>query len=154
MWPIGSQPGSGRLANDPIADIGNAVTLRVMPLDQTKRDAACAELRNLLTILQQKIAKDELLANEMIFECRRILNLWIESGGESTDDVAIAFLGIESQSDHVLGGCRVEAGRDVDRIRFEPGSAAETKEVHEIGQFFKESFRRAIVELAEHMGVR
>ncbi|MHA6722656.1 hypothetical protein [Sphingomonas sp. RS2018] len=67
------------------------------------------------------------------------------------DDPVIAFLGIESQSEHVLGGRQVCVGRDVDHVRFEPGSAAERAEVDEIGQFFRKSFVTSVRDLALHL---
>lgn len=125
-----------------------------MSINQTERDAACNKLRDIVGDLQQRVSRDELQAPELIIACRDILNLWLESGGETTDDAVIGFLAIESQSDHVLGGSRVKAGRDVDRIRFEPGSDAETTEINEIAYVFKDSFGRAVTGLAEHLRVR
>ena len=125
-----------------------------MSINQPQRDAACAELQDVVSKLQRRIAGEKLQPAELIFACRKILDLWIAGGGESTDDAVISFLGIESQSDHVLGGSRVKVGRDVDRARFEPGSDAETIEVGEIAHFFKESFGSAVASLADHLGVR
>ena len=65
----------------------------------------------------------------------------------------IVFTGIESQSDHVLGGSQVGVGRDVDRVRFKPGSEAEKQEVEDIGRFFYGSFKLGIEELADHLNV-
>lgn len=125
-----------------------------MSINQPQRDAACAELQDVVRKLQRRIADDELQPAELILACRKILDLWIMGGGETTDDAVISFLGIESQSDHVLGGSQVKVGRDVDRVRFEPGSDAETIEVGEIAHYFKESFGSAVVGLAYHLGVR
>ncbi len=97
-----------------------------MPINQTQRVAAFAGLQDFVSALQQSLARDELQPTELILACRQILDLWIASGGESTDDAVIGFLSIESQSNHVLGGNQVKVGRDVDRIRFEPGSGDET----------------------------
>lgn len=125
-----------------------------MSINHTQRVAARAGLRDVITELQRSIASEQLQPADLILSCRKILDLWIASGGESTDDAVIRFLGIESQSDHVLGGSQVKVGRDVDRVRFEPETEAETSEVGEIAIFFKENFETAVIELAEHLGVR
>lgn len=125
-----------------------------MSINKTQCEAACAELRDVISELQRSIASEQLQPADLILSYRKILDLWISSGGESTDDAVISFLGIESQSDHVLGGSQVEVGRDVDRVHFEPGTDAETIEVGEIAIFFKKSFGRAVIGLADHLGVR
>ena len=125
-----------------------------MSINQPQRDAACAELQDVVSNLQRRIADEDLQPAELILDCRKILDLWILGGGESTDDAVISFLGIESQSDHVLGGSQEKVGRDGDRVRFEPGTVAETIEVGEIAHYFKVSFASAVVGLADHLGVR
>ncbi|WP_144097021.1 hypothetical protein [Croceicoccus sediminis] len=125
-----------------------------MSINQPQRDAAYAELQEVVSKLQRRIANEELQPAALILACRKILDLWIVAGGESTDDAVISFLGIESQSDHVLGGSQVKGGRDGDRVRFEPTSDDEAIEVGEIAHYFKESFASAVVGLADHLDVR
>lgn len=81
----------------------------------------------------------------MILGCREILHLWLKGGGATLDDAVIGITGIESQTDHVLGGSYK---------RFERGSEAEAREVEELGRFFDESFKRVVAELALHLDGR
>ena len=122
-----------------------------MWIDAAQREQAQVELRQVVSDLQSRVDHNDLDGADLILGCRRVLNLWVNSGGSSLDDSVIDFLGIESQSDHVLGGSQVRVGRDVDRIRFEPGSAAERTEVEEIGRFFRESFVTSVRDLAYHL---
>lgn len=122
-----------------------------MSIDAAQRNQAEVELRQVVSNLQAKINQDRLDGPDLILGCRRVLNLWINSGGSSLDDPVIGFLGIESQSDHVLEGSQVQFGRDVDHVRFEPGSAAEREEVGEIGRFFRESFIMGVHDLALYL---
>lgn len=119
-------------------------------MDAAQREHALDELRQVVSDLQGQISQGRLDGSDLILGCRRVLNLWVDSGGSSLEDPVITFLGIESQSDHVLGGSQVRVGRDVDHTRFEPGSAAERAEVDEIGRFFRESFVTGVRDLALH----
>lgn len=78
--------------------------------------------------------------NPRFVDCHRWLSL---------DELVIGFNGIESQTEHVLGGKRVRSGRDVDRVRFEPGS--ERLEVEDIGCCFGDGFKRALNDLSHHL---
>jgi hypothetical protein len=122
-----------------------------MWIDAAQREQAQVELRQVVSNLRARVSQDQLDGSDLILGSRRVLNLWVNSGGSSLDDPVIAFLGIESQSDHVLGGSQVRVGRDVDHVRFEPGSVAEQEEVEEIGRFFRESFVNGVRDLASHL---
>lgn len=126
-----------------------------MSVNGPEREVARAELSALVAALNVRLATGPVIGEEMIRACRRILDMWIDGGGASLDDEVIAFLGIESQSDHVLRERRWGRGngRDGDGTRFEPGSEAERREVEAIGRFFSESFADAIGELAAHLGI-
>lgn len=119
--------------------------------DAAQREQALIELRQVVSNLRARVNQDQLDGSDLILGCRRVLDLWVNSGGSSLDDPVITFTGIESQSDHVLGGSQVRVGRDVDHVRFEPDSAAEHEEVEEIGRFFHESFVNAVSSLASHL---
>jgi len=93
-------------------------------------------------------------ATRMILTCRAILDTWIDSGGSSLDDEVIGFLGIESQTSHILGGPGVLSGRDVDHVRFEPGSPEETAEIEDCGRWFLRDFERNVEELRAHLEIR
>jgi len=86
-------------------------------------------------------------AAQLILTCRRILDAWIDAGGSSLDDEVIGFLGIESQTGHILGGRDVRFGRDGDRARFAPGSAEEAAEIEDCGLFFLSSFAVTVNDL-------
>lgn len=122
-----------------------------MWIDAAQREQAQVELRQVVSELRIRVDHNDFDGADLILGCRRVLNLWVNSGGSSLDDAVIGFLGIESQSDHVLGGSQVRLGRDMDRIRFEPGSSAERAEVEEIGRFFRESFVTSVRDLAHHL---
>jgi hypothetical protein len=122
-----------------------------MTINAPQREQALSDLKRVTVGLRASIQEDALNGADLVLGCRQIIDLWIESGGSSLDDPVIGFTGIESQTSHVLGGPGVRAGRDGDRMRFEPGSKAEHMEVEEIGQFFDESFKRAVKELAEYL---
>ncbi len=125
-----------------------------MQNDAAQREQALIELRQVVSNLRTRASQDQLGGSDLILGCPRVLNLWVNSGGSSLDDQVITFTGIESQSDHVLGGSQVRVGRDVDHVRFEPGSIAEHEEVEEIGRFFRESFVDAVSSLVSHLGGR
>lgn len=125
-----------------------------MSINAPQREKAITDLRRVVDKLQSSILADALTSAELILGCRRVLALWIESGGSSLDDPVIGFTGIESQTDHILSGSRVRAGRDVDRMRFELGSMAEYTETEEIGCFFDASFKRNVKELAAYLSAR
>ena len=120
--------------------------------DAARREQALIELRQVVSNLCTRVNQDQLDGSHLILGCRQVLDLWVNAGGSSLDDPVITFTGIESQSDHVLGGSQVRVGRDVDHVRFEPGSAAEHEEVEEIGRFFRESFVNAVSSLASYLG--
>ncbi len=122
-----------------------------MSINLPQREKALPELKRVTARLQASIQEDTLTSSDLVLGCRQILDLWIESGGSSLDDPVIGFTGMESQTSHVLGGPGVRAGRDGDRMRFEPGSEAEYAEVEEIGRFFDESFKRELNELAVYL---
>ncbi|WP_337847376.1 hypothetical protein [Sphingomonas sp.] len=126
-----------------------------MSVNGPEREVARAELSALVAALNLRLATGAVAGDEMIRACRHVLDLWIDGGGASLDDEVIAFLGIESQSDHVLreGSWGRANGRDGDGTRFEPGSEAERQEVEEIGRFFSENFADAIGQLAAHLGI-
>ena len=48
----------------------------------------------------------------------------------------------------------MRTGRDIDRMRFVAGSAAEHAEVDELGRFFAESFQRMVKELDAYLNDR
>lgn len=112
---------------------------------------ARSELQKVVSALEARIANGELTGAELILGCRKILDLWIDIGGSSLDDLVISFTGIESQTGHVLSGKQVRSGRDVDRVRFEPGSEAERLEVEDIGRCFDDGFKRNLNDLARHL---
>lgn len=122
-----------------------------MSIDAPQLEQAAADLRAVTANFRTSIVEDRLTGADLILGCRQILNLWVKCGGSSLDDPVIGFTGIESQSDHVLGGSQVRFGRDVDRVRFEPGSMAEEREVEELGRFFDEDFKRSVEELTNHL---
>ena len=122
-----------------------------MSINAPQREQALSDLRRVTTKLRASIFEDTLTNSDLILGCRRVLDLWIESGGSSLDAPVIGFTGIESQTSHVLGGPGVRGGRDVDRMRFEPGSKAEHAEVEDIGRFFNDRFKRAVEELAVYL---
>lgn len=122
-----------------------------MWIDAAQREEALIELRQVVSNLCARVNQDQFDGSDLVLGCRRVLNLWVNSGGSSLDDPVITFTGIESQSDHVLGGSQVRVGRDVDHVRFKPGSAAEQEEVEAIGRFFRESFANAVNSLASHL---
>jgi hypothetical protein len=125
-----------------------------MSMDAPQQEQIVSDLRAVTAKLRASILEGRLTGSELILGCRQVLDLWVKGGGSSLDDPIIGFTGIESQSDHVLGGSQVRVGRDVDRMRFKPGSIAEEQEVEEIGRFFDESFRRNVEELAGHLDGR
>lgn len=122
-----------------------------MQTDAAQREQALIELREVVSNLRARVSQDQLGGSDLILGCRRVLSLWVNSGGSSLDDQVITFTGIESQSDHVLGGSQVRVGRAVDHVRFKPGSVAEHEEVEEIGRFFRESFVDAVSRLVSHL---
>ena len=122
-----------------------------MSIDAPQLEQVAADIRAITAKLRASILEGRLTGSELILGCRQVLDLWVKGGGSSLDDPVIGFTGIESQSDHVLGGSQVGVGRDVDRVRFKPGSTAEEQEVEEIGRFFEESFKRSVEELADHL---
>lgn len=125
-----------------------------MSINAPQREQALSDLRCVTAKLRASIFEDTLTSSDLILGCRRVLDLWIESGGSSLDDPVIGFTGIESQTSHVLGGPGVRGGRDVDRMRFQPGSKAEEEEVEDMGRFFNDSFKRATEELALYLNGR
>lgn len=125
-----------------------------MSINQHIRDKANADLHELVTIAQRDMATNRLLAADMIQTCRRLIAAWNDAGGENLDEPVIAIYGISSQTEHVLGGSQMKYGRDVDHVRFEPGSDAEKKEFEELGQCFKENFESAITTLSKHLNGR
>ena len=122
-----------------------------MSIDAPQFEQLTADLRAVTANLNKSIIEGRHKGSDLILSCRQVLSLWVKRGGSSLDDPVISFTAIESQSDHVLGGSQADVGRDVDRVRFKPGSMAEEREVEEIGQFFDESFKRAVKELADHL---
>jgi hypothetical protein len=122
-----------------------------MSINEPQLEQVATDLRIVTANLRTSILEGRLTGSELILGCRQVVDLWIKGGGSSLDEPVIGFTGIESQSDHVLGGCQVDVGRDVDRVRFKPGSIAEEREVEEIGQFFDASFKRIVEELADHL---
>jgi hypothetical protein len=125
-----------------------------MSIYAPQREYAVSDLRGVTAKLLASIAASTLTNSDLILGCRQVLDLWIESGGSSLDDPVIGFTGIESQTGHVLGGSQVRSGRDIDRMRFVPGSAAEHAEVEELGRFFDESFKRMVTELDAYLNDR
>ncbi len=123
-----------------------------MPVDPVHREDAIKELRRVVRELKEASVQNRLAGAEMILGCRQVLNLWIDTGGSSLDDPVIGFLGIESQTSHVLGGPGVRAGRDGDRVRFKPGSKEEAVEVEEIYRVFAAGFTRDVEELSLYLG--
>lgn len=122
-----------------------------MPPDAPQLEQVAADLRAVTADLHASILDGRLTGSDLILGCRRVLTLWVNGGGSSLDDPVIGFTGIESHSDHVLGGSQVSVGRDVDHVHFKPGSTAEQQEVDEIGRFFDASFRRIVEELVDHL---
>jgi hypothetical protein len=116
--------------------------------DPPEDDRAKAELREIVAGLQRRMTAGSFDGATLIHGCREVLNLWVGGGGSSLHDAIIGFTGIESQTGHVLGGSHVVIGRDVDRVRFEPGSPAEEAEVEDILHFFKDQFGRELHNLA------
>jgi len=124
-----------------------------MLINASDREKADAALRTLVRDLQAQIDEGSLLPEQMIGACRQILHLWLRMGGDTTEAAVVGFLGIESETDYVLGGSQSHAGRPVDHVRFKPGSAAEAKEVEELGRFYLEYFSRNIKELNAYLNV-
>ncbi len=116
--------------------------------DPSADERAKAELREMVAGLQRCMAAGSFDGATLIHGCRKVLNLWVGGGGSSLHDAIIGFTGIESQTGHVLGGSHVAIGRDVDHVRFEPGSPTEEAEVEEILHFFKDQFGRELHNLA------
>ena len=110
------------------------------------------ELRLLIADLKSQVESEAVSARQIILCSRRILDLWIASDGNSTDEPIIDFLGIESETDYLLGGR--EAGRArPGRPAVESGSAAEAAEVESCGNFYREHFKRAVLNLASHLRI-
>ena len=147
--PHSTNPGHSAPAQ--LQTLGLSLTISHMSLDAPQLEQVAADLRAITADLHSSILEGRLTGSDLILGCRRVLNLWVNAGGSSLDDPVIGFTGIESQSDHVLGGSQVSVGRDVDRLRFKPGSIAEQQEVEEIGRFFNASFKRIVEELVEHL---
>ena len=122
-----------------------------MPVDPFQREHAINELRRIVLELKEASAQNRLTGAQMVLGCRQILDLWIDTGGSSLDDPVIGYLGIESQTSHVLGGPGVRAGRDGDRVRFEPGSKEEITEVEEIYRVFGAGFTSDVEELSLYL---
>jgi hypothetical protein len=116
--------------------------------------ASLPALRRCADALNGRIERGELTAADMILGCRRILDLWVEAGGASTDDPVIGFLAVESQTDHVLGGRSVQRGRDGDRLRFAPASPQEAEEVEACGRCFLGGFTRDVRSLRDWLAER
>jgi hypothetical protein len=115
-----------------------------MLTSEADREAAKLALQELVTVLH---AKDTSLdAADMIVSCRKILNLWIAVGGSSLDEPVVGFLGIESQTDHVLQ--KRNGARDVDGVRFAEGSPEEAAEVEDCGRWFLEGFKSDVAALS------
>lgn len=137
----------------PVADTVVPGKKDIMPTDPEPSDQAKAALKQTIATLQKRFSETELRGSDMILECRQILNAWVRGGGSSLHDAIIGFTGIESQTDHVLGGSQARIGRDVDRVKFEPGSPAEQAEVEELGRFFHDQFNRDLEDLARFLDV-
>ncbi|HMI41046.1 MAG TPA: hypothetical protein VK485_07440 [Sphingomicrobium sp.] len=124
-----------------------------MTINAPDAEKADVTLRSLVRELQIQIDEGSLLPEQMIRACRQILHLWLRMGGDTTEDAVVGFLGIESETDYVLGGSQSHVGRPVDHVRFKPGSAAEAQEVEEVGRFYLEYFSRDIEELNAYLNV-
>ena len=105
------------------------------------------DLRSKLQEILAEIDAKGVGAAQMILTSRRILDAWTDAGGSSLDDDMVGFLGIESQTGHILGGPGVRFGRDVDHTRFAPGSAEEAAEIEDCGRVFLRSFEASMVNL-------
>ena len=67
------------------------------------------------------------------------------------DDAVIGFYAIEDQTHHVLGTGEYNSARNVDGVRFTPGSPEEAAEIEDCGRCFLGGFRQFVVDLAEHL---
>jgi hypothetical protein len=105
------------------------------------------KLRAILTGLRAKPVD----AAQMILTCRRILDAWTDAGGDPHDEEVMGFFAIECQTSHILGGPGVRSGRDVDHLRFEPGSPEEAAEIEDCGRWFLRGFERNVDELWAHL---
>ena len=94
-----------------------------------------------------RFEQSDVSASDMILTCRRLLDLWVEGGGASTDDEVVGVLGIESQCDHVL------LGPGQRRPRF-PEYHDEQAEIESRGVFFRDAFIREMRELAARFNER
>ena len=102
------------------------------------------DLKIKLTAILAELDASGIDAAQMILTCRKILDVWVNAGGSSLDDDVIGFLGIESQTNHVLAGRCVRSGRDGDHARFEPGSAEEAAEIEDCGRVFLGGFAASV----------
>jgi hypothetical protein len=149
--PTESTTHNGRSASvcfRPIADIQQDSSVREW-LNSLWEERAETELRQTMDDLLARLEAISLA--EMILACRRVLDLWIKMDGSSLDDPVIGFLGIESQTDHVLGPGEFNSARDGDGVRFARGSPEEAAEIENCGHWFLDGFRQSVVELAEHL---
>jgi hypothetical protein len=71
--------------------------------------------------------------SELVSVCRNIVGAWVDAGGESTDDLVIGFLSIESQADDVgcCGRDRAEDEADFYRV-FYPAFISDRNEVRKL----------------------
>jgi hypothetical protein len=117
--------------------------------EQSSEERAETELRQLVESLQARL--DTIGAAEMIMACRRVLYLWNRMDGSSLDDLVIGFYGIEDQTHHLLGTGEYNSARDVDGVRFTPGSPEEAAEIEDCGRCFLGGFRQSVADLADHL---
>jgi hypothetical protein len=114
--------------------------------DLPKRARIEREIGRIAGELTRQLEQGDVAAREMILACRQILDLWVESGGASTDDEVIGVLGIESQCDHVM----LRPGQR--KPRFPEYDHGEDEEIDRLGDFFRDAFAREMRELAERFG--
>lgn len=100
--------------------------------EKSAEERAEADLRQTVADLQARL--DKIGAAEIIMACRRVLALWSRMDGSSLDDPVIGFYGIYDQTHHVLGTSEYNGARDVDGVRFSPGSPEEAVEVEHLGR--------------------
>jgi hypothetical protein len=111
--------------------------------DLPKRQLAEAEIGTIASDQMRRLEAGEFTGREMITACRRILDLWVDTGGASTDDEVIGVLGIESQCDHVM----LRPGQQ--QPRYSPDFDNEDAEIDRLGEFFRDGFASDMRNLAE-----
>lgn len=108
-------------------------------------DAALGALNELLALLAQKPAS----GRELVTNCRSVISLWISANLPYPHDLLDPIVGIESQTDHLLGGERwplMGAPRVIDLSQ-----GAEEQQLREVHAFFAAHYQASTAALVQHL---